>query len=135
MASARSRADGGAAVVDFVLVSVLLVLLLFGVLQVAVYFYARNIVAASTADAARFAATAGTPPSAGAVRARTLMSAGLSGEVTRAVRCSATGGVDAGSGLPVTTVRCAGPMRAFLLPLALPLQLDATSSALTEGVR
>jgi Flp pilus assembly protein TadG len=135
VARADRRGDRGAAVVDFVLVSVLLVMVLFGVLQVAVYFYARNIVAASTADAARFAATAGTPASAGVARARSLMSAGLSGSVTRAVRCTAHGGVDPGSGLSVTTVRCTGRMRAFLLPLALPLELDATSSALTEGVQ
>ncbi len=135
MSCVREREDGGAAVVDFVLVSVLLVLLLFGVLQVAVYVYARNIVAASTADAARFAAAAGMPASAGIARARALMSAGLSGSVTRAVRCTAAQGVDGGSGLPVTTIHCAGRMRAFLLPVALPLPLDATSSALTEGQR
>ena len=46
----RRRADDGAAVVDFVLISTLLVFLLFAVLQVAVYFYARNVVAASAAD-------------------------------------------------------------------------------------
>jgi hypothetical protein len=98
-----------------------------------VYFYARNIVAASTADGARFAAAAGMPASAGTARARALMSAGLSGSVTRAVHCTAAHGLDGGSGLPVTTVHCAGRMRAFLLPLVLPLELDATSSALTEG--
>jgi Flp pilus assembly protein TadG len=130
-----SRGDRGAAVVDFVLVSVLLVLLLFAVLQVAVYFYARNIVAASTADGARFAATAGTPAAAGAVRAHALMSAGLSGSVTRGVRCTGSANRDRASGLPVTTVRCVGQMRAFLLPVRLPLRLDATSSALTEGRR
>lgn len=135
MSRARDYEDAGAAVVDFVFVSVLLVMLLFGVLQVAVYFYARNIVAASTADGARFAAAAGMPASAGVARARALMSAGLSGSVTRAVRCTAAQGVDGASGLPVTTVRCAGRMRAFLLPVVLPLQLDATSSALTEGQR
>jgi Flp pilus assembly protein TadG len=135
VARAAGRADRGGAVVDFVLVSVLLVLLLFGVLQVAVYFYARNIVAASTADAARFAATAGTPASAGVARAHALMSAGLSASVTRAVRCTAAADRDGASGLPVTTVHCAGRMRAFLLPVFLPLTLDATSSALTEGSR
>ena len=135
MARGLRRDDRGAAVVDFVLVSVLLIVLLFGVLQVAVFFYARNIVAASTADAARFAAAAGVPPSAGVARARTLMAAGLTGSVTRGVRCSASDGVDPASGLPVTTVRCAGTMRAFLLRIPLPLHLDATSSALTEGHR
>jgi hypothetical protein len=63
------------------------------------------------------------------------MSAGLGGSVTRGVRCTAADGVDPGSGLPVTTVHCVGAMRAFLLPVPLPLRLDATSSALTEGRR
>jgi hypothetical protein len=58
----RLRDERGAAVVDFVLMSVLLVMLLFAVLQVAVYFYARNVVAASAADAARYAAAEGVDP-------------------------------------------------------------------------
>ena len=47
------RDDRGSGVVEFVLVVVLLVLLLFAVLQIAVWFYARSIVASATADAAR----------------------------------------------------------------------------------
>ena len=42
----RLRRDAGAAVVEFVLLAILLVMLLLAVLQVAVYFYARNVVAA-----------------------------------------------------------------------------------------
>ena len=51
------------------MMSVLLLMLLFGVLQVAVYFYARNVAAASAADAARYAAAEGIDPAAGAARA------------------------------------------------------------------
>jgi Flp pilus assembly protein TadG len=124
--------DGGAAVVEFVMISVLLVLLLFGVLQVGVYFYARNIVAASAADAARYAAAAGVPASAGGARAEQLIADGLGSGQAAAIRCTSTAGTDARSGLPVTTVHCAGPVRALLVSIDLPLKVDITSSALTE---
>jgi Flp pilus assembly protein TadG len=130
---ARER-DGGAAVVEFVLISVLLVLLLFGVLQVGVFFYARNIVAASAADAARYAASAGASPSAGAARAEQLISDGLGGGQAGAIRCTGGTTTDPDSGLPVTTVHCSGRIRALLAPIDLPLRMDTTSSALTEAV-
>lgn len=121
--------DDGAAVVEFVLVSVLLVLLLFGVLQVGVYFYARNIVAASAADAARYAAAAGTDPAVGASRAEQLIHAGLgSSDIT----CTSVPGRDASSRLPVTIVHCTGRIKAFLAPIDIPLTVDMTSSALRE---
>lgn len=124
-----SERDDGAAVVEFVMVSVLLVLLLFAVLQVGVYFYARNIVAASAADAARYAAAAGTDPAAGALRAERLIDDGLgSSDIT----CTSRTGFDAQSRLPVTTVHCAGRIKAFLAPIDIPLSIDMTSSALRE---
>ena len=125
---ARER-DDGAAVVEFVLISVLLVLLLFGVLQVAVYFYARNIVAASAADAARYAAAAGVSPAAGASRAEQLIKDGLGGSD---ISCTSGPGIDARSGLPVTTVHCTGTVQALLAPVDIPLHIDLRSSALTE---
>ncbi|HEY8301102.1 MAG TPA: TadE/TadG family type IV pilus assembly protein [Jatrophihabitans sp.] len=125
---ARER-DDGAAVVEFVLVSVLLVLLLFGVLQVGVYFYARNIVAASAADAARYAAAAGVDPGAGGPRAERLIHGGLAGAD---VTCRSGVGLDPRSHLPVTTVRCTGRVKAFLAPIDIPLTVDQTSSALRE---
>ncbi len=121
--------DDGAAVVEFVLVSVLLVLLLFGVLQVGVYFYARNIVAASAADAARYAAAAGVDPRAGAARAEQLIRSGLGGSD---ITCRSGVGVDGHSQLPVTTVHCTGRIKAFLAPIDIPLTVDQTSSALRE---
>jgi Flp pilus assembly protein TadG len=121
--------DDGAAVVEFVLVSVLLVLLLFGVLQVGVYFYARNIVAASAADAARYAAAAGTDPSAGGARAEQLIRDGLG---ATDITCTSSLGVDTRSRLPVTTVHCTGRIKAFLAPIDIPLAVDMTSSALRE---
>ena len=50
--------ERGSAVVDFVLVSILIVTLLLAVLQVAVYVHVRNVVTASAQEGARFAANA-----------------------------------------------------------------------------
>ena len=46
--------DSGAAVVDFVMMSILLVMLLFGVLQVAVFFYARTVADLEKASSTEF---------------------------------------------------------------------------------
>ena len=53
--------ERGSAVVDFVLVSVLILALLLAVLQVAVYVHVRNVVAASAQEGARYAANADVP--------------------------------------------------------------------------
>jgi Flp pilus assembly protein TadG len=132
---ARRERDAGAAVVEFVMISVLLVLLLFGVLQLGVYFYARNIVSASAADAARYAAAAGVAASAGGPRAEQLISRGLGRAQSAAITCTSGPGTDAASGLSVTTVHCVGRVRALLAPIDFPLKVDFTSSALKEAGR
>ena len=132
--AARSR-DGGAAVVEFVLVATLLVFLLFGVLQVAVYFYARNVVAASAADAARYAAAEGVAPGAGASRATRLIGEGLDDADAAGLRCTSGLGRDPSSGLRVTTVHCTGHIRVLFSPLRMPLTIDVRSSVLREGRR
>lgn len=129
------RDDAGAAVVDFVLMSVLLIMLLFGVLQVAVYFYERNVVAASAADAARYAAAEGVDVRAGSVRATELIRKGLDDADASAIHCTSAPGRDARSGLATATVRCTGHVRLFFSPLELPLTIDVTSSVLLEGRR
>src|SRR5438094_6557123 len=54
----RDGGEHGNAVVDFVLVSLLIVTLLLPVLQVAVYVHVRNVVTASAQEGARYAANA-----------------------------------------------------------------------------
>lgn len=115
------------------MVSVLLVMLLMAVLQVAVYFYARTVVASAAADAARFAAARGVPAEAGAARARHLVGQGLDDNNARAMHCTSRTGSDGASGLPVSTVRCSGEIRLLFLPLGLPLTIDVSSSVLKEG--
>jgi Flp pilus assembly protein TadG len=126
---ARER-DAGAAAVEFVMISVLLVLLLFGVLQVGVYFYARNIIAASAADAARYAAASGATPAAGGARAEQLIADGLGS--SDGISCTGAAAIDPRSHLPVTTVHCTGTVKALFAPVHIPLRIDITSSALTE---
>ncbi|HJQ42480.1 MAG TPA: TadE/TadG family type IV pilus assembly protein [Jatrophihabitantaceae bacterium] len=126
---ARLREDTGAAVIEFVMMSALLVMLLLAVLQVAIYFYARNVTAASAADAARYAAAEGIDPGAGAARAEELIrrSTGL---VT--VHCTSRTGRDAVTGLLTSTVHCRGRVRVLFLPLELPLTIDVHASVLKE---
>ena len=70
-ASRRRRTEDGergSAVVDFVLVSLLVLGLLLAVLQVAVYVHLRNVVTASAQEGARYAANADVDSSSGAAR-------------------------------------------------------------------
>jgi Flp pilus assembly protein TadG len=124
--------DGGAAVVEFVLVSVLLVFLLFAILQVAVLFYARNIVAASAADGARYAASSNQDASLGGRRASAEIGGALTNGVAHDVPCVGSADVDGASGLPTTVVRCTGQIRSIFLPFGAFVHLDATARALTE---
>jgi Flp pilus assembly protein TadG len=128
------RDESGAAVVEFVLMSVLLVVLLFGVLQVAVYFYARTVVAASAADAARYAAAETVDARAGGPRAEQLFRAGLDAVDASAISCTGAPARDPASGLATSTVHCAGRVRALFLPIALPLTIDVRASVLKESV-
>lgn len=132
-ARAKPFGDRGAAVIDFVMISVLLVFLLFAVLQVAVYFYARNIVAASAADAARYAGNAGVDPASGGPRADELIRKGIGSGAGSRIPCRGSTTKDAASGLAVATVHCRGRLKLTFLPLNLPLWIDVTTSSLKEG--
>jgi len=116
------------------MLATLLVFLFMAVLQVAVYFYARNVVSASAADAARFAAAQDVSLAAGTRRANALVSEGLDDEDAAAIRCAATADRDAPSGLSTVTVRCRGRLRLLFMPIAMPLVIDVRSSSMKEGV-
>ncbi len=116
------------------MMSVLLVLLLFGVLQVAVYCYARNIIAAAAADAARAAANAGADPRSGAAQAGALVARGLNAATAAQVPCTSRADADPATGLGTVTVQCRGHLKLLLLPLRLPLTIDVSSTVLREGV-
>lgn len=70
----RSRGERGSAVVDFVLVSTILVPLFLGILQVGLFLYVRNTVTAAASEGAHYAAVLNRAPADGAARTRELIS-------------------------------------------------------------
>lgn len=70
MTPARARDDRGAAVVDFVLVTMVLVPLVLGVIQVALVLHVRNTLTAAASEGARYAATADRGGADGVARTR-----------------------------------------------------------------
>lgn len=81
----RRRGQGGAAVVDFVLVLVVVVPLFLGVVQVALVLHVRNTLAAAASEGARFAATADQPLAAGVAKTRAQIEGALAGRFARDV--------------------------------------------------
>lgn len=76
------RADAGNALVEFVLVSVLVVFITVGVLQLALTLHVRNILISSASDGAHFAALADRSLTDGQDRAAALVQTALPGYET-----------------------------------------------------
>ena len=132
----RAPAEGpderGAAVVDFVLVSLLIVTVLLAVLQVAVYVHVRNVATASAQEGARYAANADVPSTAGAARTLEIVGRATSAGTARGLACTSGEEGDA-SGLTVVVVRCRGSVPSMLAMLGNVLPLRVTGRALKEG--
>jgi Flp pilus assembly protein TadG len=124
--------ERGSAVVDFVLVGVLVVTLLLGVLQVAVYVHVRNVAVASAQEGARYAANADVPAEAGAARAVEVIARATSARTAAGLSCTSTEEVE-GSGLRLVVVRCAGAVPSLLAALGELLPLSVTGRAVEEG--
>jgi hypothetical protein len=124
--------DRGSAVVEFCLMSVLLVMLLFAVMQVAVLFYVRTVAASAAADGARYAANAGVAPEAGGERATTLLGHALGRGMARRLPCSGALVAEAGSGLTTAEVRCRGTMRSAFLPIGSLVTVDVSGQSLKD---
>lgn len=117
--------------VEFLLISVLLVLLLFGVLQVAALYYVRSVTSAAAADGARYAANADVQPGEGGAKATSLISRGLGRGMAAHLGCS--GQAERQGGLPVAAVRCQGRIRSLLLPIGAFVRVDVTARSLKDG--
>ena len=70
----RARGERGSAVVDFVLVSTILVPLFLGILQIGLFLYVRNTVTAAASEGAHYAAVLNRAPADGEARTRELIS-------------------------------------------------------------
>jgi Flp pilus assembly protein TadG len=85
MRSRRSAAEHGAAVVDFVLVTIVLLPLVLGVLHLALVLHVRNTLTAAASDGARLAATADRGLADGVRRTREQVTGALSARFARDV--------------------------------------------------
>ncbi len=80
-----TRSQRGSAVVDFVLVSVILVPLFLGVLQIGFYLYVRNTMVAAASDGARLAATVDRGPEDGIARTESMIGEAVSSRLVTSV--------------------------------------------------
>jgi Flp pilus assembly protein TadG len=128
----RLRGDEGAAVVEFVLITVPLLFLLLAVLQVAVYLHLRNVVVASAAEGARYAANADRATVDGGPFAEQVLARGVSARTASAIHCTA-GEQDGAGGTILVAVRCRGTVPSLLSALGHLLPIDATARAIREG--
>ncbi len=124
--------ERGSAVVDFVLVSLLIVALLLAVLQVAVYAHVRNVVTASAQEGARFAANADVDSGLGAARTLEVVARATNQRTAEGLACSSGEEVDP-SGLTLVVVRCSGSVPSLLSTLGNLLPLEVTGRAVKEG--
>jgi Flp pilus assembly protein TadG len=124
--------ERGSAVVEFVLVSVLIVVLLLAVLQVAVYVHVRNVVTASAQEGARYAANADVDSSLGAGRTVEVVAGATSEQTADGLSCTSAEETDP-SGLTLVVVRCAGAVPSLLADLGNLLPLEVTGRAVKES--
>jgi len=124
--------ERGSAVVDFVLVSVLIVVLLLAVLQVSVYVHVRNVVTASAQEGARYAANADVDSALGAARTVEVVAGATSQQTAEGLACTSAEETDA-SGLTLVVVHCSGSVPSLLADLGNLLPLEVTGRAVKEG--
>jgi Flp pilus assembly protein TadG len=108
------RRDAGAAVVDFVLVSVVLLTVFLGVVQLGVALHVRNTLVAAAAEGARYGANADRSAADGEQRTRELVTTSLSSGLVQEV---AAGYEDvAGTSTVVVEIRARLPLVGLLGP-------------------
>jgi Flp pilus assembly protein TadG len=124
--------ERGSAVVDFVLVSLLIVALLLAVLQVAVYAHVRNVVTASAQEGARFAANADVDSSLGAARTVEVVARATNQRTAEGLACTSAEEPDP-TGLTLVVVRCSGSVPSLISALGNLLPLEVTGRSVKEG--
>ena len=109
MSHPRRRDEGGAAVVDFVLVLVVLVPLFLGILQVGLVLHVRNTLTSAASEGARYAATADRPLEAGVAKTRAQIGSALASRFARQVTAT-TARVRGAPGVEVRVVAEVPPL-------------------------
>lgn len=129
-ARAQLRSDRGFSVLKFLLISIPALFVLFAVVEVAVWFYERDVVASAASDGAQYAATRG--GTGGDLKADQLITTGLNHSSARQLGCVASGQTDASTGLQSTTVSCSGKVTMWLLPFDEPFAVHVGSTVVMQ---
>lgn len=124
--------DRGAAAVEFVLVSIVLVMLLLAVVQVGVFLHVRNVVAASAAEGVRYAANADRDSAEAGPRTREIVASALNARLAGALIYAPQEAAGAG-GSTLVSVHVTGAVPTVLAQLGGLIPLDVTARALKEG--
>lgn len=124
------RDDRGSSVVEFTLVSGLLVTLFLGVMQLAVVLHTRNVLVSAAQEGARYAANADRTADEGALRAAQAIEEAL-GSGVRSRMLVTPLPVDASGAVPVVGMQVTGPVPVFFLPGG-PVRLTVQGHALEE---
>jgi Flp pilus assembly protein TadG len=112
--------DRGSATVEFTLVSILLVLLTLGVMQVALVLHVKNTVSDAASEGARWAALADSSLPAGVTRTRELIDTSVGSDYSKRVRARYVNWL--GQPAVEVTVRTRLPALGLWMP-ALPLEV------------
>lgn len=123
--------ERGSSVVEFTLVSALVLLLFLIVLQVAFVLHTRNVLVSAAQEGARHAANADRTPADGVARTRQAIAEGLSAGVAARMDVQPLP-VGSTAGLAVVGIRVEGPLPVVFLPAG-PLRIGVEGHALAEG--
>lgn len=103
MADRPRPREAGSAVVDFVLVTLVVVPLVLGIMHVALVLHVRNVTTAAASEGARTQAALGAPSGAGEQRTRDQISASIGQRFTQSVTVTSAS-VAGAPGVEVTVV-------------------------------
>ena len=125
------RGEDGNSVVEFTLVSTLLVFLFLGVLQLGLVLHTRNVLVSAAQEGARYAANADRTPEEGVERTRTAIGEALGTGVRDRMQVRPLP-VGTEGGVPVVGMQVSGPLPVVFLPVG-PLRITVEGHALEEG--
>ena len=117
--------------VDFVLVTALVLLLFLVVVQVGVVLHTRNVLVAAAAEGARYGANADRTPEQGVLRTQEVVSDALSAKTAAGVRVVPSVPRSA-EGLETVQIEVTSPLPVVFLPVG-PLTITVRGHALREG--
>jgi len=126
------RDDRGAAVVEFTLVSILLVSLFLMIMQVGLVLHTRNVMVSAAQEGARFAANADRSAADGIARTQDALRESLGSDIVARTAVTQAPRTTTASGAPVVGIRVEGPLP-FLFAAVGPLEITVEGHALDEG--